>query len=321
MTERMNFYLPIPTSKAVLLSDGCISIPGYANGEKRIFQTRPTKDLTFYFIETSVDDFETIKLAKSFLGFTGLTQVKMAYYVYSYSDPENDSCPFYIGKGKNNRCYDHLFETSISTSRKVRTIQSILKRGEMPHIQIIRCGLKDEEEAYSIECALIDVFREIPGVRPEHEPLTNKVRGRYANELGIRDAQQMNMTYDLKYLAPEDFDQDTIITTVNGTYTGSDSISDLAKCTLGDWNIGAHRNETLVLGAYCGIVVSVFCVEPDGISEVSRSGRVVRRRWTKYRPAPEDIWNRYYHKSIEHLFPLTGQKRREWKLIKKYVKP
>lgn len=32
----------------------------------------------------------------------------LGYYVYIYSDPDT-KVPFYIGKGKGNRCFNHLF--------------------------------------------------------------------------------------------------------------------------------------------------------------------------------------------------------------------
>ena len=38
---------------------------------------------------------------------------ELQYYVYIYSDPET-KIPFYIGKGKGNRCFNHLFQTGES---------------------------------------------------------------------------------------------------------------------------------------------------------------------------------------------------------------
>ena len=52
------------------------------------------------------------------------------YYVYALIDPITD-LPFYIGKGKNNRCYSHLKETQSNTDNifKFRKIQSIISNG------------------------------------------------------------------------------------------------------------------------------------------------------------------------------------------------
>lgn len=42
---------------------------------------------------------------------------ELQYYVYIYSDPET-KIPFYIGKGKGNRCFNHLFQTGESEKIK-----------------------------------------------------------------------------------------------------------------------------------------------------------------------------------------------------------
>lgn len=41
------------------------------------------------------------------------------YYVYIYIDPRNNF-PFYIGRGKNDRCYKHSKETSLVMSQKAK---------------------------------------------------------------------------------------------------------------------------------------------------------------------------------------------------------
>ena len=40
--------------------------------------------------------------------FSSNTINNLGYYVYIYSDPDT-KVPFYIGKGKGNRCFNHLF--------------------------------------------------------------------------------------------------------------------------------------------------------------------------------------------------------------------
>lgn len=81
--------------------------------------------------------------------FSTKTIDKLGYYVYIYSDPDT-KVPFYIGKGKGNRCFNHLFQEN--DSEKVAKIQEILKKGKEPIIEILVHGV-DEETAIKVEAA------------------------------------------------------------------------------------------------------------------------------------------------------------------------
>ena len=39
------------------------------------------------------------------------------FYIYHYIDPR-DNLPFYVGKGSDNRMYDHLYETESNTENR-----------------------------------------------------------------------------------------------------------------------------------------------------------------------------------------------------------
>ena len=80
------------------------------------------------------------------------------YYVYIYQDP-NDSRPFYVGKGSNDRMYAHLKETKENTSNYLKwcKIQSIKNRGEEPIISVVY-ETTDEESAYNFEATLISKY-------------------------------------------------------------------------------------------------------------------------------------------------------------------
>ena len=80
---------------------------------------------------------------------------KLGYYVYLYVDPR-DGKVFYIGKGKGERCLDHLFEDD--DHPKVRRIRDIFAAGLEPRIEILAHGLRTAQEAYNIEAAAIGLL-------------------------------------------------------------------------------------------------------------------------------------------------------------------
>ena len=97
---------------------------------------------------------------------------KLKSYVYVYSDPRNGK-PFYIGKGRGNRVFSHLDDTS--ETDKVAAIASIRESGREPRIDILRYGL-NEEEALLVEAAAIDLI----GL----SKLSNQVAGHHSASFG-----------------------------------------------------------------------------------------------------------------------------------------
>jgi NUMOD3 motif len=86
------------------------------------------------------------------------------YYVYAYLDPlkpgewlydgniKFDYQPIYIGKGKDDRCYDHLKETSnVIFTNKI----NYWKRNDITHIIIKLAENISESDAYAIEKSYI----------------------------------------------------------------------------------------------------------------------------------------------------------------------
>ena len=57
------------------------------------------------------------------------------------SDPSNEEI-FYIGKGKGNRCFSHLNNTS--DNEKVKKIKELISKGIVPKIEILVHGVDDE---------------------------------------------------------------------------------------------------------------------------------------------------------------------------------
>src|SRR5665213_1516185 len=91
---------------------------------------------------------------------------KLHYYVYLLIDPRNEK-PFYVGKGRGDRCFAHVEEarkTEKDSSRdypKLKTIREIERTGQV-RIELLRWGLEGpegEQTAYAIEAAVIDLLR------------------------------------------------------------------------------------------------------------------------------------------------------------------
>jgi hypothetical protein len=85
----------------------------------------------------------------------------LGHYVYVYVDPR-DGEVFYIGKGVGARAMAHLVSTG-ETRKAIR--DAVLE----PRIDVVAHKLRDDEEAFRVEAALIEHL--------ETARLTNEVRG------------------------------------------------------------------------------------------------------------------------------------------------
>ena len=102
--------------------------------------------------------------------FSHKVKEALGYYVYALVDPRNSKI-FYIGKGKENRVFQHaksaledILKDALSEnapSLKLDTIRSIISEGKKVAYYIIRHNL-EEEEAYLVESTLIDMLTYSP---------------------------------------------------------------------------------------------------------------------------------------------------------------
>ena len=79
---------------------------------------------------------------------------KLKYYVYALKDPSNNEV-FYIGKGKENRIFNHVVEDSDLEKAKIAMISEIQSKGNEVIREIIHFGLS-ESEALAAETTLIN---------------------------------------------------------------------------------------------------------------------------------------------------------------------
>ena len=90
------------------------------------------------------------------------------YYVYVLVDPRDDSI-FYVGKGTRQRLLAHVDEAQLegdpdTPSAKDAAIKEIRDAGLKPRIDVVRHGLRSEEQAFHVEGALIDCLDNLTNV-------------------------------------------------------------------------------------------------------------------------------------------------------------
>lgn len=143
--------------------------------------------------------------------FSEKTCKELGAYVYKLIDPR-DGKVFYIGKGRNNRVFDHVYDPAKymreieeenvdeeiqvdANSEKINTIINIRDAGLDVIYVIHRHGLTDEE-AFLVESALID----------DYNGLTNLQSGRGSKDKGPMNAVQIEKLYNLEKI--EEFDEE-----------------------------------------------------------------------------------------------------------------
>lgn len=118
------------------------------------------------------------------------------YYVYGLIDPNNNEM-FYIGKGKGNRAFQHLYGTTKSSflfDGKNSRIERIQERGTQPEIFFFQKDLS-EDAAFMLEMVLID---RIGRSSENYGPLENiLVGGKHQRffKFDLLDSERPNMDF------------------------------------------------------------------------------------------------------------------------------
>jgi hypothetical protein len=104
------------------------------------------------------------------------------FYVYTINDPATGK-PFYVGKGKGERCHQHVRLVKIGRAQankaKVDRIRQILDRGSEPTIVIVE-RYEDQADAFAHEIELISAL----------DGLTNVMAGGQGAALSRQEAQR-----------------------------------------------------------------------------------------------------------------------------------
>jgi hypothetical protein len=215
-------------------------------------------------------------------------------YVYRLIDPRNGET-FYVGKGKNNRVFDHINSKIIDAEDdeglepKLERIRLIRNEGlEVIHV-IHRHNLADDV-VLEVEAALIDAY---PG-------LTNLQAGHGSNAKGPMNHQQLMAKYALPSL-DEDIEEKLVLININAIDDQS-NISAIYDQVRYAWRISKDRacQADYVLAVVRGVVKGVFVADEwfeasrENFPDLDRAQNDISGRYGfRGRAAPNDIWNRF----------------------------
>lgn len=187
------------------------------------------------------------------------------YYVYGLIDPFTYHV-FYVGKGCENRVFDHACDaiktkdTDEEVSLKIKTIKNIIARGKEVITIIYHWGLT-EEESLLIESTLMDVF---PG-------LTN-VQDGYDAEHSMISTEDLQNNYSRPvYDEPKDEDGNNIPYMLIKLKDNIDERGgDLYKVVRGCWrnSLDKASGYHYVLAVVRGVVKQVYEVDNWHLSKM-----------------------------------------------------
>jgi hypothetical protein len=247
--------------------------------------------------------------------FDEKTRQELKYYVYMLLDPQED-IPFYVGKGIDNRVFNHMdcALTDIDTSTaKYDKIREIIQLGQTVKHVIVRHGLS-ESEAFQIEATLIDTLTYC-GLG-----LSNQQSGHNSIEKGLMTSEEIMRLYNAQPL--DEIGVDCVLININKTYKRGNGSSPIYQATKETWfKIGNMLDRKYVLSEYKGLIVEVFEVVGKWYEKQRPKNKTVGKddKGKKIqikidsvgygfdgRVAPEEIRTLYINKSIAHK-KIRGQ--------------
>jgi hypothetical protein len=233
---------------------------------------------------------------------------QLKYYVYLLIDPKTDE-PFYVGKGKDNRVFAHL-NCALGTedeSNKYDEIRRIIEGGQSVKHVIVRHGLT-ENNAFEIECALIDTFKFIP--KFNHFIRGNIQGGVKSIEKGLMTTEEIIRLYNAVTL--KKIGEDCVIININKTYKRGAGENAIYNATKETWDIKEPRREKIkyVLSEYHGLIVEVFKVRDWYAKQRDYNPKAIKygQTYTGWgfddgEIAEPNIRDKYINKSIAELKP------------------
>jgi hypothetical protein len=227
--------------------------------------------------------------------FPKIVSSELKYYVYIYSNPTTEEI-FYVGKGKGDRVFSHLFDES--ESEKVKYLSELKLQGIIPKIEILIHGIENEQAALRVESAIIDLI----GINK----LTNKQSGWKSASFGRMSLKQVVSTYSKQKI---DIEESGILIRINQMFRYSMTEMELYDYTRGRWKININRAKKAkyAFAVYDGIIQEVYSVftwlEAGKIMSTRIEKEISEGRFEFIGDVAEDeIRNKYRYKSVEHYF-------------------
>ena len=216
-------------------------------------------------------------------------------------DP-NSNRPFYVGKGIDNRVFNHLdcaLTDLDATTAKNDKIREIIQNGKSVKHVIVRHGLT-EDESFQIEASLIDSLTYC-GIM-----LSNLVSGHNSIEKGLMTSEEIKRLYNAQPL--NSIGENCIVININKKYQRGKGGQSIYQATKETWTIKKSRLNQLkyVLSEYRGLIVEVF--EVDEWYEKERGYLPTSKKYGQTKigygfnghQASDEIRNLYLNKSIAH---------------------
>ena len=225
--------------------------------------------------------------------FTPVVCKKLGNYVYRLIDPR-DGETFYVGKGKNNRVYQHAVQALKSSngdegSEKISRIIDIKNSGLDVLYVIHRHNIPDNA-IFHVEAALIDAF---PG-------LANEVGGHGSNDYGPMSPIEIIKIYELEKF-PRLSNEKLIFINVNKIENRMDRDAILLQ-TQCAWKLNPKRADKAeyVLSVLKGVVIGIFKNTPWKLALPADFPRLNEIRNDRYafkgEHVNQKIWEKYVGK-------------------------
>lgn len=223
---------------------------------------------------------------------------KLGFYVYRLIDPRNGDT-FYVGKGKDNRVFQHIAAAGKiegggdETDNKIRQIREIQSAGlDVGHV-IHRHGM-NEPTAFQVEAALMDAY---PG-------LTNTASGVDSGDYGSMHALEIITAYRADEAV---FQHKAILINVNRTFADMP----LYEATRYAWKIGRANamKADFVLPTVKGIIKGAF-VADDWLPAIATNFPTYPESPGRLgfigREAPDEIKRLYMNKRVPDEYRQHG---------------
>ena len=220
------------------------------------------------------------------------------YYVYLLIDPRNNRI-FYVGKGKDNRVFDHVNNAlNLETEKdrhtaKIQTIRDIKDAGHDVKYVIHRHGM-EEDVALEVEASLIDLI--------DDDDLTNEMNG-IGVDRGPMTIQQIEQRYASEPMLPDEDHRLLFIVIKDGTLRATKSVYVAVK---GHWKLGRKRASAVqyVLAMNRNTCIGIF--SPDCWYDSKLEGEEGRLGFNGTEILSGEVFDRYHNKRWPAGFRKPG---------------